>query len=214
MARCMDEIDLVLMSDYNKGVCKGDMIPRLVQLARAAGVPVMADPVKDADYRRYAGCACITPNRTEAGLAVGHAHHHAPGRPGGGTATAGFRRRVGARDAGPRRHGLGRRLGRGPAVSRPAAAGLRHHRRRRHGAGRAGLHAGRRGRLSDGHRNRQRGRRAGGRAAGRGAADARRKSSPSCRRLPAAPPSTRSSPARATRERTCSGSARPASGSS
>ena len=71
MARCMDEIDLVLVSDYNKGVCKGEMIPRLVKLARAAGVPVIADPVRDADYRRYAGCACITPNRVEAGLAAG-----------------------------------------------------------------------------------------------------------------------------------------------
>ncbi len=71
MARCMDEIDLVLISDYNKGVCKGDMIPRLVKLARAAGVPVIADPVRDADYHRYAGCACVTPNRTEAGLALG-----------------------------------------------------------------------------------------------------------------------------------------------
>jgi D-beta-D-heptose 7-phosphate kinase/D-beta-D-heptose 1-phosphate adenosyltransferase len=71
MARCMDEVDLVMISDYNKGVCKGDMIPQLVKLARAAGVPVIADPVRDADYRRYAGCACITPNRTEAGQAVG-----------------------------------------------------------------------------------------------------------------------------------------------
>ena len=71
MARCMDEIDLVLVSDYNKGVCKGDLIPRLAKLARAAGVPVIADPVRDADYHRYAGCACITPNRVEAGLAVG-----------------------------------------------------------------------------------------------------------------------------------------------
>ena len=71
MARCMDEIDLVLVSDYNKGVCKGELIPRLVKLARAAGVPVIADPVRDADYHRYAGCACITPNRVEAGLAIG-----------------------------------------------------------------------------------------------------------------------------------------------
>jgi D-beta-D-heptose 7-phosphate kinase / D-beta-D-heptose 1-phosphate adenosyltransferase len=47
------------------------MIPRLVQLARAAGVPLVADPVKDADYHRYAGCACITPNRAEAGRALG-----------------------------------------------------------------------------------------------------------------------------------------------
>ena len=75
IARCIDDIDLVLVSDYNKGVCKGEMIPRLVELARAAGVPVLADPVRDADYRRYAGCACITPNRAEAGRAVGHADH-------------------------------------------------------------------------------------------------------------------------------------------
>ncbi len=71
LARCMDEVDLVLVSDYDKGVCKGDMFPRLIELARAAGVPVVADPVKDADYRRYAGCACITPNRAEAARALG-----------------------------------------------------------------------------------------------------------------------------------------------
>src|SRR5208283_309161 len=71
IARCMDEVDLVLVSDYDKGVCKGDMFPRLIELARVAGVPVVADPVKDADYRRYAGCTCITPNRAEAGRALG-----------------------------------------------------------------------------------------------------------------------------------------------
>jgi len=69
--QCLDRIELIIISDYNKGVCAGDMIPRLVQLARSAGVGVLADPVCDADYRRYAGCTCITPNRTEAGRAVG-----------------------------------------------------------------------------------------------------------------------------------------------
>ncbi len=71
IGRCMDEIDLVLVSDYNKGVCKGDFFPRLIELARKAGKPVVADPVKDADYRRYAGCTCITPNRAEAARAIG-----------------------------------------------------------------------------------------------------------------------------------------------
>ncbi len=71
IGRCMDEIDLVLVSDYNKGVCKGDFFPRLIELARKAGKPVVADPVKDADYRRYAGCTCITPNRAEAARALG-----------------------------------------------------------------------------------------------------------------------------------------------
>lgn len=64
-------IDLILVSDYNKGVCKGDMIPRIVEFARAAGVPVLADPVKGGDYHRYAGCTCITPNRMEASTATG-----------------------------------------------------------------------------------------------------------------------------------------------
>jgi D-beta-D-heptose 7-phosphate kinase/D-beta-D-heptose 1-phosphate adenosyltransferase len=71
IARCMDEVDLVLVSDYDKGVCKGEMFPRLIEMARRAGVPVVADPVKDADYHRYAGCTCITPNRAEAGRALG-----------------------------------------------------------------------------------------------------------------------------------------------
>jgi len=65
--------DVVLVSDYSKGVCAGDFIPRLVAAAREAHVPVIADPVRGADYTRYDGCTCITPNRTEAGLAVGRA---------------------------------------------------------------------------------------------------------------------------------------------
>ncbi len=77
ISRCLDEVDLVLVSDYNKGVCKGEMFLRLIELTRAATrrtgcpVPVVADPVKDADYHRYAGCTCITPNRAEAGRALG-----------------------------------------------------------------------------------------------------------------------------------------------
>ncbi len=63
--------DVVVISDYNKGVCAGDFIPRVVALARSAGARVIADPVRDTDYHRYAGCTCITPNRTEAGLAAG-----------------------------------------------------------------------------------------------------------------------------------------------
>ncbi len=63
--------DSVLVSDYNKGVCGGDLVARLVAMARPRGVPVLADPVRGADYRRYAGCACITPNRFEAGEALG-----------------------------------------------------------------------------------------------------------------------------------------------
>ncbi len=69
----LDAADLVLISDYGKGVCTGQFMPELIRLARDAGVRVVADPVRSADYRRYAGCSCITPNRTEAALASGMA---------------------------------------------------------------------------------------------------------------------------------------------
>ena len=65
----LDGVDLVLVSDYKKGVCTDELVSRLVSCARDAGVPVVADPARSGDYRRYAGCSCITPNRTEAALA-------------------------------------------------------------------------------------------------------------------------------------------------
>jgi len=71
VGQCIDRVDLVLVSDYGKGVCSGEFTPRLVSVARAAGVPVVVDPARAADYRRYAGCLGVTPNRSEASLASG-----------------------------------------------------------------------------------------------------------------------------------------------
>ena len=62
--------DLVVVSDYNKGVCAAGLLERMIAAAARRGVPVIADPVRGADYRRYAGCAGITPNRSEAALAL------------------------------------------------------------------------------------------------------------------------------------------------
>jgi D-beta-D-heptose 7-phosphate kinase / D-beta-D-heptose 1-phosphate adenosyltransferase len=59
------------LEDYNKGVLMGDLCPRLVQLARRMGVPVLVDPAAITDYSKYRGVTCITPNRTEAALATG-----------------------------------------------------------------------------------------------------------------------------------------------
>jgi len=70
VAERLGELDLVVVSDYAKGVCSGDFIPKVVELAGAAGLPVVADPVRGADYTRYAGCRCITPNRGETATAV------------------------------------------------------------------------------------------------------------------------------------------------
>jgi len=60
--------DAVLFSDYGKGGL--EHIPRMIELARAAGKPVLVDP-KGSDYSRYAGATVITPNRAELAQVIG-----------------------------------------------------------------------------------------------------------------------------------------------
>jgi rfaE bifunctional protein kinase chain/domain len=54
--------DIVILSDYGKGGLAH--IGEMIQLARAAGKPVLVDPKGD-DYARYAGATLLTPNRSE-----------------------------------------------------------------------------------------------------------------------------------------------------
>jgi rfaE bifunctional protein kinase chain/domain len=60
--------DAVLFSDYGKGGL--EHIPRMIELARNLGKPVLVDP-KGSDYSRYAGATVVTPNRAELAQAVG-----------------------------------------------------------------------------------------------------------------------------------------------
>ena len=60
--------EAVLFSDYGKGGLTH--IPRMIELARAAGKPVLIDP-KGHDYSRYAGATVITPNRAELAQVIG-----------------------------------------------------------------------------------------------------------------------------------------------
>jgi D-beta-D-heptose 7-phosphate kinase / D-beta-D-heptose 1-phosphate adenosyltransferase len=62
--------DLVLLSDYGKGVLSPEVCQGIIGLANALGKPVLADP-KGHDYRKYAGAYLITPNRKEASQATG-----------------------------------------------------------------------------------------------------------------------------------------------
>jgi rfaE bifunctional protein kinase chain/domain len=66
--RALPGYDAVLFSDYGKGGLTH--IPRMIELARAAGKPVLIDP-KGSDYQRYAGASVITPNRAELQQVVG-----------------------------------------------------------------------------------------------------------------------------------------------
>ncbi|MCD2341587.1 D-glycero-beta-D-manno-heptose-7-phosphate kinase [Ideonella azotifigens] len=67
-AQALGSSDAVLFSDYGKGGLTH--IPRMIELARAAGKPVLVDP-KGSDYGRYAGATVLTPNRAELAQVVG-----------------------------------------------------------------------------------------------------------------------------------------------
>ena len=66
--RVLPEHDAVLFSDYGKGGLTH--IPRMIELARSAGKPVLIDP-KGSDYSRYRGATVITPNRAELAQVIG-----------------------------------------------------------------------------------------------------------------------------------------------
>jgi D-beta-D-heptose 7-phosphate kinase/D-beta-D-heptose 1-phosphate adenosyltransferase len=67
----LKKTDIVLISDYDKGVCTPTLLGAIISAARALGLKVVADPIRSHDYRKYHGCSAITPNRLEAGLATG-----------------------------------------------------------------------------------------------------------------------------------------------
>jgi D-beta-D-heptose 7-phosphate kinase/D-beta-D-heptose 1-phosphate adenosyltransferase len=64
-AEALKSADIVVLSDYAKGVLTPSLIARIIGLAREKGVPVVVDP-KTRDVRRYAGASVLTPNAWEA----------------------------------------------------------------------------------------------------------------------------------------------------
>lgn len=67
----LPEADIVLIEDYNKGVCSPVLCERVISMCRKAGKKVLVDPAVIDDYQRYHGATAITPNRSEAELATG-----------------------------------------------------------------------------------------------------------------------------------------------
>lgn len=62
--------DLVLISDYNKGLLAKDFCLELINKARSCQIPVFVDP-KGKDFSKYFGATLIKPNLSEAYLAAG-----------------------------------------------------------------------------------------------------------------------------------------------
>ena len=60
ISRC----DVILLSDYNKGVLTGECLSSIIRMAKESAKPVFIDP-KGADYGRYHGASVLTPNIKE-----------------------------------------------------------------------------------------------------------------------------------------------------
>lgn len=65
----LNDTDVLVLSDYGKGGLSH--ITKMIEAARAKGIPILIDPKGD-DYSRYAGATLITPNRAELRQVIGH----------------------------------------------------------------------------------------------------------------------------------------------
>ncbi len=61
--------DIILLSDYGKGVLTTNFTKDIIALAIAHNTPVLVDP-KGLDYSKYKGATLLTPNKNEASLAT------------------------------------------------------------------------------------------------------------------------------------------------
>jgi D-beta-D-heptose 7-phosphate kinase/D-beta-D-heptose 1-phosphate adenosyltransferase len=65
------DVDVVCLQDYRKGLITPSLCQQMIGLAQTAGRKVLVDPAFGRDYTQYSGATVLTPNRREAGAAVG-----------------------------------------------------------------------------------------------------------------------------------------------
>lgn len=66
----IDSCDIIILSDYGKGVITDAVAGGVIAAAKAASKKVLVDP-KGKDYRKYRGAYLLTPNKKEASEATG-----------------------------------------------------------------------------------------------------------------------------------------------
>jgi len=62
--RELEQADVLILEDYNKGVLHAGNIPQIIRLAQEAGVPVIVDP-KKRNFLAYKGVTLFKPNLKE-----------------------------------------------------------------------------------------------------------------------------------------------------
>jgi len=67
----MDDIDVIILQDYNKGVLTNDIIKGVISTAYNKGIPTIVDP-KKLNFNSYENCTIFKPNLAEikAGMKI------------------------------------------------------------------------------------------------------------------------------------------------
>lgn len=65
----ISEYDIVILSDYGKGILTTELCAGIIELAKKHNVKVLVDP-KGSDFTKYKGAYLLTPNKKEAILAT------------------------------------------------------------------------------------------------------------------------------------------------
>lgn len=66
----LEKIDVIVISDYGKGLMTNNLLSRLITTAKTLKKNILIDP-KGRDYGKYKGATLLTPNRFEAAEALG-----------------------------------------------------------------------------------------------------------------------------------------------
>jgi len=62
--------ELVILSDYGKGVLTSSVVQEIIEISNSLGIKVIVDP-KGSDYSKYTSAYLLTPNKKEASEATG-----------------------------------------------------------------------------------------------------------------------------------------------
>lgn len=69
LEKVIDEVDLIILSDYVKGVLTGKLVKDIVKLANRHDKTILMDP-KGQDFSKYSGVDILVPNMDEALIAT------------------------------------------------------------------------------------------------------------------------------------------------
>lgn len=64
LEKILDDVQIIVISDYDKGITNGKLLARLIKYGRSNGLPIIVDP-KGKNFQKYKGATLITPNKSE-----------------------------------------------------------------------------------------------------------------------------------------------------